>query len=141
MTRISACVKPRELCDKMLLAEHREIVRIPNCIVSGKAKVKLDEIPPTFRLGKGHVKFFYNKIGYLHERYNQLRLECLRRGFNVSNYGSCFTKVPDHLYKEWTPNEITVRPILVERINERLSSMKNIKFWRENVNYETIKLC
>ena len=47
----------------MLIAEHREIKRIPNCIKSGKFLMK--GIPNKFTLGSGHVKFFYDKISYL----------------------------------------------------------------------------
>jgi hypothetical protein len=32
MTRINTGIPPKELTDKHLLAEHREIKRIPNCI-------------------------------------------------------------------------------------------------------------
>lgn len=49
MTRISASIKPIELCDKMLMAEHREIIRIPNTIKSGKAKVNLSKISSHFK--------------------------------------------------------------------------------------------
>jgi len=80
MTRISSSIKPIELCDKMLIAEHREIIRIPNTIKSGKAKVDLSTIPLDFKLGSGHVIFFYNKLKYLHNRYLQLYKECIDRG-------------------------------------------------------------
>jgi len=40
MTRINAGYSVRRLTDKHLLAEHREIKRIPNMVKSGKAIVK-----------------------------------------------------------------------------------------------------
>ena len=62
MTRINVGIPPEELTDKHLLAEHREIKRIPNCIAKGK--YNMDGIPDRFKLGKGHVKFFYNMNDY-----------------------------------------------------------------------------
>lgn len=138
MTRISATIMPEELCDQMLIAEHREIVRIPNCIKSGKAK--LEDIPEDFRLGSGHVKFFYNKIAYLYMRYNRLRVECLMRGFNVQDYSDAFKGIPEHLFNNWIPNIPKVRPLLVKRINDRLSGMKVIRYNGIVMGYESLKL-
>jgi deoxyribonuclease (pyrimidine dimer) len=70
MTRINAGIRPAELVDQHLLAELREIKRIPNVVKQGKAK--LDGIPERFSLGTGHVRFFYNKLGYLLRRYRSL---------------------------------------------------------------------
>jgi hypothetical protein len=83
MTRINAHIPPSELCDSHLLAEHREITRVPNTIRSGRAVIK--DIPRKFTLGQGHVKFFYNKIGYIKDRYEQLYDECIARGFNIES--------------------------------------------------------
>ncbi len=43
----------------------------------------MDGIPDKFKLGTGHVKFFYNKLLYLKNRYTSLYNECIKRGFNV----------------------------------------------------------
>lgn len=84
MTRINV-VPVEELCDQHLLAEHRELTRIPNGILSGKLKVHYDDRPSEYTLGKGHVKFFTNKLLWLYDRYYSLQKECERRRFNVSN--------------------------------------------------------
>lgn len=139
MTRISASIRPNELCDKMLMAEHREIIRIPNTIKSGKAKVNLSKISSNFKLGTGHVTFFYNKLKYLHNRYRLLYLECKDRGFNVQDYNSCFEDLPESLYNDWTEDAET-RKIVVERINTRLETMKRIKYCSEDVSLNEIKL-
>ena len=39
MTRINL-VPPEELCDQHLLAEHRELTRIPNAVAKGKYHLK-----------------------------------------------------------------------------------------------------
>ena len=82
MTRVNV-VPVTELCDQHLLAEHREIKRIPNCLISGKLSYEYDDRPECYVLGKGHVKFFTNKLRWLYLRYIQLHEECLRRNFNV----------------------------------------------------------
>ncbi len=103
MTRINAGIPPRQLSRQHLIAEHRELVRIPNTIKSGKAKVM--DIPEAFTLGKGHVKFFYNKLKYLHKRYEQLYAECIRRGYNMTYFGNAFDDLPPELYKDYKPTK------------------------------------
>ena len=121
MTRINVGVMPSELHYKHLLAEHREIKRIPNAIAKGK--YNLNNIPDKFTLGTGHVKFFYNKLLYLHFRYLDLYAECVKRGFNVTCYNSCFFNMPDELYNDYTTTKDD-RQIILERIAERTQESK-----------------
>lgn len=116
MTRINVGVPPKELSRQHLLAEHREIKRIPNAIKEGKAIVR--DIPANFTLGKGHVKFFYNKLGYLRKRYMQIYDECLLRGYNVECYINAWDGIPDKLMGDYDPTEEDIR-IIRERIKER----------------------
>jgi deoxyribonuclease (pyrimidine dimer) len=118
MTRINVAVRPIELTDKHLIAEHREIKRIPNCIKKGR--YNLDGMPDKFTLGTGHVKFFYNKLEYLHYRYLELYDECIKRGFNVTDYSECFDDLPADLYN-WYDEQPNDRTIILQRINERLN--------------------
>ena len=83
MTRINAFIPPANLCDKHLLAEHRELKRIPNQI--NKWNYNLDWQPKNYTLWKGHCKFFYNKLQFLKNRYIELYKECLNRWFNIQN--------------------------------------------------------
>lgn len=86
MTRINL-VPPPELCNQHLFAEWRELTRIPNGIVSGKYVVDLDKIPSQYTVrtkdnpagGKGHMKFFFNKLKFLYERYGSIRDELAHR--------------------------------------------------------------
>jgi deoxyribonuclease (pyrimidine dimer) len=139
MTRISVAVRGSELCDAHLIKERIEILRIPNSIKSGKAKVNLSKIPSMFTLGTGHVVFFYPRLKYLHKRYNELTEECIKRNFNITDYSDAFDGLPEYLYKDYEekPND---RKILVERINERLSTMKNLKLYGKPITLEQIKL-
>lgn len=116
MTRINAGIPVRRLSQQHLIAEHREIKRIPNTITSGKAKVQ--GIPDTFTLGTGHVKFFYNKLAFLHRRYMAIYAECVARGINVTDFSSSFTNLPPELYNDWQPTITDIKP-LVTRIRER----------------------
>ena len=115
MTRINSGIKPNELPGKLLLAEHREIIRIPNCINSGRAIIK--DLPSVFTLGKGHVKFFYSRLEYLRKRYILLYEECLKRGYKVTDMSGSFIYRQD-LYNDWEETE-EARALLIERITSR----------------------
>ena len=117
MTRINVGIPPAELGDKHLMAEHREIKRIPNCVNRGR--YSLDNQPDTFKLGTGHVKFFYDKLLYLKRRYDSLYDECRKRGFNVQNYANAWIGTPEHLMNDYTPTERD-RVIIKQRIDERI---------------------
>lgn len=132
MTRINSGISVGSLMDSHLFSEYRELKRIPNTITSGKAVVK--NIPKTFSLNKGHVKFYYPRLKYLHKRSNALYQELLKRGYNVEDYSSCFKSLPPELYNDWDDTE--AKPILVERISERLAGMKNIKFNHQPITVE-----
>lgn len=119
MTRINVGIPPKELTNKHLIAEHRELKRIPNVVAKGRYNLK--NIPEEFTLGKGHVSFFYDKLGYLKERYIDLYNECISRGFNVQNYLPSWDGVPEELMNGYTPTDKDVY-IIRERIAERLAN-------------------
>lgn len=134
MTRINAFIPVEELSNSHLLAEHREIKRIPNTINSGKAR--LLDIPDKFTLGKGHVKFFYNKIRWLFYRYCKIYDECRRRGLNVTSYHDAFTlkavnkQVFKLTYKNWKPDDIEIKRIqglIRQRIIDNNNRPKKVK--------------
>ena len=117
MTRINCGIPPAELTDKHLLAEHREIKRIPNCVAKGR--FNMANQPKKFTLGKGHVKFFYDKLEYLLIRYHRLYDECIKRGFNVENYSQAWCGIPKSYFGNYTPTDAD-REIIRQRIKERL---------------------
>lgn len=135
MTRISVGVRAIELCDAHLIKERVELVRIPNAVRTGKAVIK--DIPRQFTLGTGHVKFFYDKMGYLHQRYTELTAECIARGFNITDFSDSFEGIAPSLWKNY--NETAQdRKIVVDRVNERLLGMKNLKYNRMPVEVEQV---
>lgn len=125
MTRINIGINPKLLSNQHLLAEHREIKRIPNTIRSGKAK--LIDIPNSFRLGVGHCKFFYDKQLYLFKRYLSIYKECINRGFNVQDYSTAWDNLPKQCWNDYKPNKNDLEIImgrLLEKDNKFYSKLK-----------------
>jgi len=120
MTRINVGIRAKELCREHLLAEHREIKRTPNKVNKGKFVLK--GMPKEFCLGTGHEKFFYDKLEYLRQRYEELYKECCDRGYIVEYYGAIWDNTPKSLLGNYKPSKKD-RALLVERINERLFTM------------------
>lgn len=125
MTRINAGVHPAELPDKLLLAEHREITRIPNAV--RRLNPSLDNLPETFRLGTGHVRFFYDKMAYLCFRYLRLQTECERRGFQVTDNVSAFARIGNQNFGNYSPSPAD-RQLVVDRIRSRGFELLPIDF-------------
>lgn len=123
MTRINCGIKVEDLSSKHLMAEHREVKRIPNCVAKGRCNLK--NIPNKFTLGKGHVSFFYDKLGYLKKRYEELYLECIKRGFNVQYYGGSWKNIPKELMNDYSPTKEDVE-IIKERIQEKLNIKQKV---------------
>jgi deoxyribonuclease (pyrimidine dimer) len=118
MTRINVGIDPSELNMKMLMAEHREIKRIPNCVKKGRFSMVGQ--PKEFTLNAGHVKFFYDKLSYLKNRYERLYAECVKRGFNVQYYGDAFDGINQAYMNDYTETGRD-RQLILERIKLRLS--------------------
>jgi hypothetical protein len=118
MTRINIAIPPAELNTRHLLAEHRELKRIPNCVSRGRFNLK--STPKEFTLGKGHVSFFYDKLEYLRKRYEDLYEECMNRNFNVSYYGNAWDDIPSELMNDYTPTQRDEQ-LIRERIKEKLN--------------------
>ena len=116
MTRINL-VPPAELCDQHLLAEHRELTRIPNAVAKGKYHLK--EQPTEYKLGEGHVSFFFNKLAFLKQRYDALHAECKARGFNVQYIWN--ENLPDDpaLWQDYQASEQALQ-LNRQRIRERM---------------------
>lgn len=116
MTRINL-VPPQELCDQHLLAEHRELTRIPNAVAKGKFSLKGQ--PIDYKLGEGHVRFFFNKLGFLKKRYDLLHAECKARGFNVQYFWQNELPTNPNLWLDYEPTEQALKANR-ERIAERM---------------------
>ena len=80
MTRINV-IPPRELVDKHLLAEYRELPRVFGLIEKWQDRGCPETGVTRYTMGKGHVKFFYNKAVWLAMRFDQLVAEMQHRDF------------------------------------------------------------
>lgn len=127
MTRIN-CVSPSELVDKHLLAEYRELPRV---FALARAPRSGEAFPSEYTLGRGHVTFFYDKLGYLANRHSQLVKEMLRRGFKPSmkvddmwhNSEKAGGQVEHELFGHWEPTEAAMG-VNRGRIAQRLAEME-----------------
>lgn len=109
MTRIN-CVPVGELTDQHLLAEYRELPRI------SKLARELSDYGQ-YKMGTGHVKFFYDKGLFLQSRFQDICQECIRRGMNIQY--SEYRPHPQNLHKDWKPT-ILDEMISATRLNEKL---------------------
>ena len=116
MTRINLGIPPADLCDQHLIAEYRELPRL----FSFSAKSKP---PKSFRLGSGHVLWCAQYQHTMRTRQHSIVKEMHYREFKTS-----FT-LP-HIEGHKAPQSEIARavPIIRERINDRLSTMKR-KTW------------
>lgn len=71
MTRINSAIPVKNLTDEHLLAEHREIKRLPYCLAVALESGSVKHIPEKFTLGKSHVLFFLNKMWFTYWRYRE----------------------------------------------------------------------
>lgn len=104
MTRINI-IPVKFLTDQHLLAEYREITRVSKLARTPKQN---ETFPTEYRLGTGHVKFFYNKGAYLQRRTAELYQECCERDFDVQeklgqNYttGTTSTRITTPHPRRW----------------------------------------
>ena len=130
MTRIN-CIPVTELHDKHLIAEYRELPRVFALARKSweRGEKPEEDTPSKYTMGKGHVRFFYSKLGYLYHRQVLLIQEMENRGF-TPQYKNPFPLVKEMIYitkgewtKNWVPDEEAMS-INRERIQERLRTMK-----------------
>lgn len=124
MTRIN-CVPVQELTDKHLGAEYRELPRlfrqIKKAIERGESPNN-PQNPLKYKLGKGHTRFFYDKVAWLVNRYARLVEECQRRG-RVVNFPHApdFVKdIPKDWWNWWIPTPEALE-LNRQRIKDRLN--------------------
>lgn len=126
MTRINV-IPPKELTDQHLMAEYRELPMVMGSLRrSLVAKNGLPKSGDKYTLNAGHVKFFYNKGKFLHERYMMLVEELRNRSYKLDpNRKADFNVFIDNgLYNDWTPDEHAYA-INKQRIDERINAKRH----------------
>lgn len=114
MVRINL-IKPKLLLDQHLNAEWNEIQMLLGYV---QKYPELDGTEPdSYKLGKGHIKFFKDKISYLVLRLHELKKEAELRGFNYQSISGLLKKydIPKHLVNDYKPNKEAFK-IIKERI-------------------------
>lgn len=128
MVRVNI-IHPKSLADQHLIAEYLEIMML---VGYTREHPSLEEIPQTYRLGKGHIKFFKNKLKYLERRHKLIRKEMNRRGF-ATNKKINLKGFSKNFINDWKPKEQDLK-IIKKRIKEKIS-MKP-EFYRYNGEYK-----
>lgn len=127
MTRINSAIPPKYLTDEHLLAEHREIKRLPYNLQQAIKSGNIKKVPNKFTLGKGHVLFFVNKQRFLLSRYWEILGEASNRGFNVINYYTNWFGIDNEYWQDYKPTK-EEEQLLIERISERIMNSPK-KVW------------
>lgn len=122
MTRIN-CIPPNELTGQHLVAEYRELPRI---FALARAAIMRGEKPDDprnpleYRLGTGHVRFFYCRLGYLAKRQASLVNEMKTRGYKpqFDNISALLDGIPPEWRQDWIPTPEAIA-LNKARIKER----------------------
>ena len=108
MTRIN-CIPPSELTPAHLVAEYRELPRIFGLVRATIARGETPDDPRNprdYRLGAGHVRFFYPRLGWLAERQAALIAEMRARGYSPSfdSIDQLTAGIPPEWLGGWQPD-------------------------------------
>lgn len=135
MVRVNL-INPKHLADQHLIAEYVEILML---IQNIKKYNSLEDIPLKYCLGKGHMKFFRDKVNYLVKRHELIKKEMKKRGFNVNKKIDLQGLKKQHL-GNWKASERDMK-IIKKRLLEKIKlkpcwyryykEKKNFKFFKE----------
>lgn len=84
--------------------------------------------PSRYCLGKGHIKFFKDKLSYLHKRHELLKKEMKTRRFKT-NKSLKLLQFPKQLHKSYNPDRKAIS-IIKKRIIEKLRKKKDFYRYR-----------
>ena len=130
MTRINSNIDPKLLHRLHLIAELREITMVPaslsRSLMTRSHLMILCDIPKKFTLNTGHVKFFYNKLTFLHHRFDTLCDDMERRGYTPDrSRRTAFDGFNSLFYNDWT-STLEDDNIVHERIELRISQKPHL---------------
>jgi len=113
MVRINL-INPRDLADQHLIAEYDEILMLLGYV---RKYPRMQGIPESYRLGKGHITFFKDKLVYIKRRHDLLKVEMGRRGF-VTNKTVDLKGFSFVLQNDWRPS-VKDAKVIKERLVEK----------------------
>lgn len=129
MVRINLII-PNKLADQHLIAEYNEILMLLGYV---RKYPKRENIPKEYCLGKGHIKFFKDKLVYLNKRHNSLKQEMIKRNFHPEKTIK-LSEFPKNLKNDW---KATKKDILLikKRLQDKIKvKNKYYKYYGENKN-------
>lgn len=116
MVRVNL-ILPAKLSDQHLVAEYDEILMLLGYF---KRFPALIGIPNEYTLGKGHMKFFKDKLLYLKKRHDIIKVEMKKRAFKT-NVTIDLSEFPKELINDWAPDKVAFKKIK-ERLVYKLRS-------------------
>jgi deoxyribonuclease (pyrimidine dimer) len=126
MTRINV-VPVATLTRQHLVAEYRELPRVFRLVLHAQVRGMRwndPKIQGRYTLGRGHVTFFYNKLGWCLARFEALVREMKTRGYQpryLSIDPAILRQLDAHWFGDWTPTRAAIR-LNRDRIRERLQT-------------------
>jgi deoxyribonuclease (pyrimidine dimer) len=114
MVRVNL-IDPKALSDQHLIAEYDEILMLVGYV---RRYPSLDDLPKRYALGKGHIRFFKDKLLYLSYRHARIKDEMARRGF-VCRKSVDLEGFDDAHLNDWRPLEDDLE-IIKDRIIAKL---------------------
>ncbi|MBU0906936.1 MAG: pyrimidine dimer DNA glycosylase/endonuclease V [Nanoarchaeota archaeon] len=117
MVRINL-INPKKLADQHLVAEYLEVLMLLGYV---RKNPSIEAIPKNYCLGRGHVKFFKNKLLYLKNRHNLIKSEMSSRGF-ATNKSISLKNFKKELKNDWKPKKQdyeTIKSRLRFKINKK----------------------
>jgi len=87
-------------------------------------------------LGKGHIKFFKDKLIYIKKGNDAIREEMLARGYRVNKVVD-LSIYPKELMNDWRPTNDDLA-VIKERIAEKIRKSRGYyTYWRKRIDYES----
>lgn len=114
MVRINI-INPKYLADQHLIAEYLELLMFVSYV---KKYPSAEGIPKKYCLGKGHIKFFKNKLRYVQKRFEEIKKEMKKRGFKT-NRSLSLAGFNKNLINDWLPKKNDLK-IIKKRLIEKI---------------------
>lgn len=119
MVRINL-LEPKQLADQHLIAEYDEILMLLGYVSRFPS---IDNLPPHYCLGTGHIRFFKDKLRYLKKRHDLLKKEMRARNFKPLKT-IALSSFPKELRNDWVPREADYT-LIKFRIADKLAKKPN----------------
>lgn len=101
-------------------------------------------MPNDYKLGKGHIMFFKNKLQYLGDRLTHLKIELDDRGYQTQNVEDVLSfykdKVPDSFKNNWMPRWYNFKPIVNRLLLRHGSKPTWYTYHGKNISSEDYQL-